>query len=328
MHLALFLSYIHAATITNSTAATLDHQLEVGVPSRPFGIPNDFSVQVDDEGWGTTPMEILLLNTMNAIENICLRGYFSPVENFRLRDPSVTSRDILYFDVIEPDQPGSAFEARYVLWGLYLCALDFVGQRVDYCVFVMPGIGQGLLTYGQVHLSTGTSLQSANASDTAKRTMIARQMSDRSLASNISPALANSTSDSITFTGPFAHIRIYNRGVIPEPRNTVFYAFYQAMIARTSISYPAPIPSWSYNMIGLGPINIHYQASRTPGAAQADLATIIHGLAEIPRLMLFSGKFAECDFDIYGDGGDEVVASGSFRRTSLGQTTASVQLTG
>lgn len=197
-----------------------------------------------------------------------------------------------------------------------------LGQGIYYCDFQMPGLGTGQFTYEESLLLNGTSSQPAETSVTTsknKRQWGLAPILGRASNETIVP---DPSSASITSIGP--QVRIYNRG-FPVPQLTVCHAFIQVMIARASIPYPAPIPSYSYNLVGLGPYNINYRASQTPGAPPAEVDTVIQGLGEISRLMLANDKFTECDFDIIQ--GKNVVVSGSFRRISGSTSLPAVQVT-
>ena len=319
IHLALVFTLGHTSPTSNSTGSITDSQANVGGSPRPFGIPDDFVIQTEDEAHHVASLKTLLLNTITSTKIVCLVGYMNPVGRFRLSDAYLPAGDVLDFQITEP-QDLITFEARYVLWGLYLCALEFqrlpdgdvpLGQGIYYCDFQMPGLGTGQFTYEESLLLNGSSSQPAETS-----VATAKDKRRRGLAPILGRAVneilvPNPSSTSITSVGP--QIRIYNRG-LPVPHLMACYAFIQVMIARASIPYPAPIPSYSYNLVGLGPYNINYRASTTPGAPPAEVGTVIQGFGEIPRYMLADENFTECDFDIIQ--GQKVVVSGSFRRIS------------
>ena len=321
-HLALVITLGHAAAIGNSTALITSSQSNGGGPPRPFDIPDDFVVQTRDPGYNAGSVKVLLLNTINAIETVCLAGYMKRVGPFQVHDPLLMVGNVLDFQVTEPPDV-VAFEARYVLWGLYLCALEFrkipdgdvpLGRGVYYCDFRKPGLGTGQFTYEESPLLNETSSQPAETSVTTSK-------NKRQLGLN-KTIVSDSSSASITSDGP--QVRIYNRG-FPVPLLTVCYSFIQVMIARASIPYPVPIPSYSYDLVGLGRFNINYRASQTPGAPPAEVGTVIHGLSQIPRLMLADDKFTECNFDIIQ--GNKLVISGSFRQIRGSPSLPAVQMT-
>ncbi|MDI1493587.1 MAG: hypothetical protein OHK93_005378 [Ramalina farinacea] len=332
IYLSLVITLGDTAPTSNSTGSIADLQPSVGGPPRPFGIPDDFVVQTEDAGHHVASVKTLLFNTITSVQAVCLFGYTNHVARFRLRDPSLPAGDVLDFQITEPQEEAVTFEARYVLWGLYLCALEFrrlpdgdvpLGQGIYYCDFQMPGLGTGQFTYEEESLLlNGTSSQPAETS-----VATSKNKRQRGLAPVLGPASNETTvtdpsSASVTSVGP--QIRIYNRGS-PVPPLTVCNAFAQVMIARASIPYPAPIPSYSYNLVGLGPFNIEYRASQTPGAPPADVGTVIPGLAEVPKAMLAHDRFTECDFDIIQ--GNKLVVSGSFRRISGSTSLPAVQVT-
>ena len=331
IHLALVITIGHTAPTSNSTGSIADSQPSVGGPPRPFGIPDDFVVQTEDTGHHVASVKTLLFNTITSVEAMCLVGYMNRVSRFRLSDPYLPAGDVLDFQITEP-QHVVAFEARYVLWGLYLCALEFrrlpdgdvpLGQGIYYCDFQMPGLGTGQFTYEEESLLlNGASSQPAETSVTTSKNKRQQGLAPILGSSSNETIVTDPSSASITSIGP--QVRIYNRG-FPVPQLTVCHAFIQVMIARASIPYPAPIPSYSYNLVGLGPYNINYRASQTPGAPPAEVGTVIQGLGEIPRMMLAMDKFTECDFDIIQ--GEKVVVSGSFRRISGSTSLPAVQVT-
>lgn len=333
-YLAIIFTLGYAATISKPATSITNPQATGGNPLRPFGIPDDFVVQTEDADHHVGSKKTLLLNTLSAIEVICLVGYMSDVGRFRVRDPSLLDGDVLDFQITEP-QYVFAFEARYVLWGLYLCALDFkglpdgdvpLGQGIYYCYFQMPGLGTGQFTYEEAALLNGPSSQLAEAKNATSKSKRQQGLAPVPGLTSNDTIVADPSSNSITSYGSHHDfVRIYNRGVMPLTQLTVYYAFFQVMIARASVPYPAPIPSYSYNTVGLDPFNIRYRAPQTPGAPPPELATVLHGLGQVPRMMLPNGVFTECDFDIFKD--NKLVVSGSFRRITGSTSVPAVQVT-
>lgn len=119
IHLALVITLGHTAPTSISTGSIVNSQSNVGGPPRPFGIPDDFVVQTEDVGHHVASIKTLLFNTITSIKVVCLVGYMNRVSRFRLSDPYLPAGDVLDFQITEP-QDVVAFEARYVLWGLYL----------------------------------------------------------------------------------------------------------------------------------------------------------------------------------------------------------------